>query len=99
MSDDTVVERLLWDPGNVRHIARHQVVPAEVEELCLGSYILRVAYQGRILLIGPTFAGRMLAAVLERVRGGTYRVVTARTARRKERRLYESQTGVSNGER
>ena len=28
------VDRLIWDERNVAHIARHKVMPQEVEEVC-----------------------------------------------------------------
>jgi len=87
------IRRLVWDPGNVAHIARHQVTPEEVEDVCHGDYILGEAHTGRLLLIGPTQAGRMLAVVLEPEAEETYDVVTARPADRKERRLYQQQKG------
>jgi hypothetical protein len=48
---------LRWDPGNVAHIARHQVSPEEVDEVCHGQYIVRQAYGCRVMLIGLTVAG------------------------------------------
>ena len=31
-----VIRRLVWDTWNIVHIARHDVVPDEVEEVCHG---------------------------------------------------------------
>ncbi len=28
------IDRLIWDAGNINHIARHSVIPEEVEEVC-----------------------------------------------------------------
>jgi uncharacterized DUF497 family protein len=88
-----LVHRLIWDPGNVRHIARHQVSAAEVEQVCHGEHIQSVAYQGRIMLIGVTQQDRLLSVVLEPESEHTYYVVTARSASRKERQLYRSMKG------
>jgi uncharacterized DUF497 family protein len=87
------VRRLLWDPGNVAHIARHAVGPEEVEQACHGEPIVREAYGGRLMLIGPTAADKMLAVVLEPAGEGTYYPVTARPASRKERRIYATEKG------
>ena len=51
------------------------------------------AYAGRTMLIGLTEAGRLLSVVLAPEGGDAYYVVTARTASRKERRLYRSIEG------
>ncbi len=88
------VHRLVWDDWNIGHIARHEVIPKEAEEVCQGDYIVRASYQGRFVLIGPTSAGRMIAVVLEPLEyAGEYYPVTARPASRKERRLYQNQKG------
>lgn len=89
----TLVRRLIWDNWNVNHIARHQVTPEEVEEVCHGDHIVREAKKGKLLLIGPTPAGQMLAVVLGAEGDGIYYVVTARVADRKERRLYQAEKG------
>ena len=91
------VRRLVWDPGNVAHIARHGVSPEEVDHVCQGEHIGRDAYGGRLLLIGPTDAGRLLAIVLEPLGEEAYYPVTARPASRKERRIYEREKGGDAG--
>ena len=83
------ISRLLWDSWNVAHIARHEVVPAEVEEVCHGEPMAEQGKKGRIRLVGPTIRGRMLAIILEREGEGIYYVVTARPASREERRRYQ----------
>ena len=83
------VERLVWDPWNVGHIAHHGVRPQEVEEVCHGSFVARATYGYRILLIGRTHDERALAVVLEPIADRVYYVVTARPASRKERRFYQ----------
>ena len=87
----TVVRRLVWDARNVVHVARHEVTREEIEEVCHGPFITREAYAGRLMLIGPTSAGRTLAVVLEPVERGVYYPVTGRPASRKERRRYRDE--------
>lgn len=83
------VKRLVWDSSNITHVARHNVVPEEVEEACHSDYITFTSYKGRFLLIGLTDAGRMLAVILDpELEKGVYYPVTARSADIKERRLY-----------
>lgn len=86
------VRRLIWNSWNVAHIARHEVIPDEVEEVCHGLHVVLQTYNDRLLLIGPTLAGRMLAIIL----GPTdqlevYYPVTARSASMKERRFYKNE--------
>jgi uncharacterized DUF497 family protein len=83
-----IVRRLIRDSWNVAHIARHNVVPREVEEVCHGDHIVRETYAGRLMLIGPTAGGRMLAVVLAPEGDDGYYPVTARPADRKERTIY-----------
>lgn len=87
------LRRLIWDTWNVPHIARHQVTPEEVEQVCQGDPVELQSYAGRLLLIGPTEAGKMLAVVLSPLGRGVYYPVTARPASRKERRYYREQKG------
>jgi uncharacterized DUF497 family protein len=82
------VRILQWNPGVIAHIARHGVLPREVEEVRLGDPIRAPAYDGRIMLIGPTRSTKMLAVIVEHQRDGVYTVITARPASRKERRRY-----------
>jgi uncharacterized protein len=87
------IRRLIWDPGNIAHIARHDVTVDEVEEVCHGDPVALQSYLSRIILIGPTRAGRMLAVVLDLEGEDVYYPVTARVASRKERRYYHQQKG------
>ena len=87
------IRRLVWDPGNIAHIARHDVTVDEVEEVGHGDPVALRSYLTRIVLIGPTQAGRMLAVVLEPEGEDVYYPVTARPASRKERRYYQGQKG------
>jgi uncharacterized DUF497 family protein len=88
-----VVGPLRWNPRNIAHIARHGVLSNEVDDVCGGDYLVRQAYEGRLMLIGPTATGRMLAVVLEFEGEDAVYPVTARPASRKERRLYQQRKG------
>ena len=87
------IRRLRWDPGNIAHVARHSVTVEETEETCHGDPVTLQSYLGRIIVIGPTQARRMLAVVLEPEGADVYRPVTARPASRRERRYYQQQKG------
>jgi uncharacterized DUF497 family protein len=83
------VQRLEWDEWNIAHIARHQVVPAEVEQVCHGLPMTSQTYKGRIRAVGPTSAGRMLTVILAPRGEDIFYAITARPASRKERRRYQ----------
>jgi uncharacterized protein len=91
-----VIRRLIWDPWNVRHIARHQVTPDEVEEVCHGDPPVQQGNVDLIVLVGPTTAGRMLEGVLDPEADDVYCVVTAHPASRKDRALYQREKGGKN---
>jgi hypothetical protein len=72
------IRRLIWDEENPGHMARHKVMPREVQEVCAGSYVVEPARLGRYALIGPTLAGRLLVVILEPLpEPGVYRPITA----------------------
>ena len=88
------VRRLIWDTWNIAHIAHHDVIPDEVEEVCHGHPVTSQTYNGRIRVLGPTHARRMLTVILAPTdQQGIYYPITARPADRKERRHYEQQQG------
>lgn len=82
------VRELRWNPGVVAHVAQHDVTLDEVEEVRLGDPMSADAYAGRVMVIGPTNSGRMLAVIISHVDNDMYDVITARPASRKERRRY-----------
>jgi uncharacterized DUF497 family protein len=88
------IRRLIWDPWNVGHIARHRVTPEEVEEVCHGEPVTSQTYKGRIRVVGPTESRRMLTVILAPTdEQGVYYPITARPADRKERRHYNEARG------
>jgi uncharacterized protein len=87
------IRHLIWDDWNIAHIARHEVTPEDVEEVCRGDYLVRQTYQGRYMLIGPNASGNLLSAILAPEGEDTYYVVTARPAAKQERRIYRQSTG------
>lgn len=59
-----IVNGLIWDDWNKAHIAQHKILPEEVEEACHGKYKVVESFRKRLLLIGKTKKGRLLAIVL-----------------------------------
>ncbi len=83
------VRKLLWDAWNVAHIARHRVVPEEVEQVCHDAPFTSETYRGRLRVIGATPEGRILTIILAPSgKSEIYYPVTARPADRKERAVY-----------
>jgi uncharacterized DUF497 family protein len=87
------IESLNWDDANIEHIARHQVTPAEVEDICFGSFIFTREASQRYILSGQSGSGRYLNVVIERIGKGVYRPITAFEMSEKYRRVYKRQTG------
>ena len=83
------VDKLIWDEWNIAHIARHNIIPDEVEQVCHGDYTTLETYKGRIVVIGPTERGHTLFIVLAPREAKVYYPVTARVADRKERAYYQ----------
>ena len=60
----TIVKGLIWDDWNKDHLAKHGVSVEEAEEVCHGSYKTVESYRKRVLILGKTKKGRILAIVL-----------------------------------
>ncbi len=87
------VQELLFDDWNEDHIARHSVIPEEVEEVCQGDLFVSRTRERRLRVIGQTEAGRYLTVILAPRGRGVYYPITARDATAAERRLYHRQKG------
>lgn len=82
------IKHIIWDFRNVTHIARHQVLPEEVDELCSSEKIyFSKAGDEKVRIIGQIHSGRYLAVFLANKGEGTFYVVTARDATANERKL------------
>lgn len=97
------VKRLIWDAWNIRHIARHHVIPDEIEAICHGDpLVLRGQQKNRLVIIGSTEAGRILAVILESKGKGTYYPITAYEPDKKDIALYnrlKNKGGENNNEK
>ncbi|OGH20018.1 MAG: hypothetical protein A3D74_01345 [Candidatus Levybacteria bacterium RIFCSPHIGHO2_02_FULL_37_13] len=86
-----------WDDANTEHIARHNVTPAEAEEIffdtknVLNEDIKHSIVENRFITIGKTKEGRLLYQVFTK-RGNKIRVISARDINKKEVKLYEKKT-------
>ncbi len=71
------IDSLYWDDENIEHIARHNVNPQEVEDVCFRTYIIEKESDQRYILSGQSANGRYLNVVIERVGKGLFRPITA----------------------
>ena len=86
-----VVKNLVFDRFNLSHIAKHKVEKSEVIEAGKDLVYHKRTYRGRYLAIGRA-GTRLIAMVLKRETAGTYYLVTARDAAKKERsKVYEKE--------
>jgi len=86
------IHNLIWPEDRVEHIAKHDVLPSEVEEVCFGqSLVLRTRSKGPnpvYHVLGKTFSGRYLFCVIIHFADGNGYPVTARTMSEKEQTRY-----------
>lgn len=54
------IQKLRWDQWNIAHIARHNVIPEEVEEICHRDPLVQKGKKGRKLVIGSTSTNKII---------------------------------------
>lgn len=72
-----IIGELEWDDESIKHIARHNVNPKEVEDICFGVHISQKEGNKRYILSGQSAGGRYLNVVVERAGRGIFRPITA----------------------
>lgn len=86
------IYELLWPPERIEHIAKHNVTPDEVREICQGKpFVQRAKAQGKnpvYYVLGQTNAGRYLFCVIIQFPDGRGYPITARPMTDKEKRRY-----------
>lgn len=86
------IREFLWPRDRIDHIARHDVTPEEVEQLCFGqSLVQRTKSYGEnpvYYVLGQTDAGRYLFSVVIQFPEGKGYPVTARPMTDKEKQRY-----------
>lgn len=88
------VLQLIWDSWNIAHIAKHNVVPDEVEQVCHINPVVQKGKKGRLLVFGPTEKHRMLVAVLDPIEEkGVFYPITAYSASKKLIKIYLNKKG------
>ena len=80
-----------WDDANILHIAEHDVLPEEAEQVLLGDPIDEdfdeESDEPRWTYVGETASGRVLEVVIT-IRSGKMRVVTAFPPARRIEQMY-----------
>jgi len=86
------IKAFIWPEERIEHIARHGVLPEEVEDVCFGRpWVRRAKSEGEhpvYYILGQTLAGRYLFCVVIRFADGNGYPVTAREMTAKEKRRY-----------
>lgn len=77
-----------WDTSNRTHIAKHNVLTDEAEEVFLAKYFLCKTHSGRYVAYGQSLYGRYLFIVFEKLKGNVIRIITARDMTDKEKIFY-----------
>ena len=92
MIKDLVVKKFEWDEVNIAHIARHNISPDEVEDVCLGRPVIKEGHENRLFLIGSTKQGRLLTVILKpKETEAEYRPITAYDASKTSIRMYQEE--------
>ncbi|HEY5381725.1 MAG TPA: BrnT family toxin [Acidobacteriaceae bacterium] len=92
-----------WDEANIAHIAEHDVLPKEAEEVVLNNPLDLEEQdrngESRLMQLGET-ANKRLLVVVTTPRGSKIRVVTAFAANRAYREFYAAhKTREDHGEK
>lgn len=85
----SIVFEFLWSDESEAHIARHNLIPSEVEEAARRPHHHYRGREDTTVLLGKTYAGRYLFVVLAEAMDGRWYVVTARDMEEIERKAYE----------
>jgi uncharacterized DUF497 family protein len=91
------VKRLVWDEWNIAHIAKHKVIPEEVEEICHNDALVQQGHTGRLLIFGLTKGNKMITVIIDpEPEKEVYYVVTARPSSKRERNIYRDENNKQN---
>lgn len=96
MIDISKITGFEWDKGNIdKSYQKHGISPNETEEIFLDvnikieTDVKHDQKEGRYIAIGKTLTDKILFCVFT-LRGNMIRVISARIANKKERRIHEA---------
>jgi len=87
-----LITRLVWNDEIIEHIAKHDVIPEEVEEVCFGRPLILKSKQSTKGLnpiyyaLGQTESERYLTVMFIYFKKGQAMVITARDMNQAERK-------------
>lgn len=84
-----VIKKLVWGAWNTAHVARHNVEPEEVEEVCRSKNLFNKWKNKTYRVIGQTNVGRYITIFLSLRPNNSYYPVTARDSTDKERKSFK----------
>jgi len=82
------IHEIDWNDAMVEHIARHGVLPEEVEDVVFGRPLIRRGKNRTYRFLGQTAGGRLLSVIVARRPDNFFAVVTARDGTDEERRAF-----------
>ncbi|MFG2447550.1 hypothetical protein ACGFQG_32190 [Nocardia fluminea] len=82
-----------WSDASEAHIARHNVLPSEVQEAAEKPHLAFPGRNDTTVVLGKTYAGRYLMIVTAEADDGRTKVVTARDMDSNERKAFEQRKG------
>jgi uncharacterized protein len=92
------IREFIWNEDRIDYIARHSVVPEEVEEACFGfSWTQKTKSEGQnpvYHVLGQTSSGRYLFCVVIHFPDGRGYPVTARPMTDKEKKRFNQWKGL-----
>ncbi|MDO9534833.1 MAG: hypothetical protein Q7J85_05760 [Bacillota bacterium] len=89
------ISQLIWNENIIEHLARHNVLTEEVEEVCFDQPLIVKSKQTvkgvnqAYYALGQTVAGRYLFIMIVYFKQGRAMVVTARDMDQAERKYYQ----------
>jgi len=85
-----------WDEGNIdKSYQKHKITPNQAEEIFLDidlkveTDVKHSQKEERFIAIGKTLERRLILFVVFTIRGNKIRIISARPANKKERKVYE----------
>ena len=88
------IKGLIWDNINIAHIGLHGITKKDVEEVCLREFAVKEAKEGRLMIVGTNNSEKFIAVIIDpEPEEGVYYPVTARTADKKEQKIYQEEKG------
>lgn len=94
---DVIVDELIIEEDRPEHIAKHGITVDNVLEIVFGDYVSAKGKSKRTLLIGRTSNYGLITVIVGKRTGiNKYGLVTARSAKKKEKALYQDKFEIGD---